>query len=102
VALNRHFAEANQVSLPVEEGTESGDPIVIGELNAVALVDRQDDGEATCQLDGAFRFEVTGPFSAGDAVTAAEVGGTGSSTFGHVLEDVANGETREVPVRLSN
>lgn len=105
MALNRAYAEANQIKVPVPADTESGDPVVVGELNGVALIDEQDDGEATCQFDGAFYFELTGPISAGDPVTVTDVGaegGTGSDTFGHALTDVASGVTTDVPVRLSN
>jgi len=112
MALNRHFAEANQVQLPVPNGAESGDPVVIGEgdLHGVLLVDEGDseEGFATVQLDGAFRFELDGPIDAGDAVTGAAVGATevnngdDSTTFGIALQSLENGETAEIPIRLSN
>lgn len=109
MATNRAYAEGNQISLPVPDGTESGDPVCVGALNAVALVDQQDDDEATCQLDGAFYFPLDGPVDAGDVVTGADIGaseingGDDSKTFGVALRSVANGETDVLtPVRLSN
>jgi len=112
MALNRYFAEANQVSLPVPNGAESGDPVVIGtgDLHGVLLVDEGDseEGFATVQLDGAFLFELDGPIDAGDSVTGALVGATehldgdDSTVFGVALKSLENGETAEIPVRLSN
>lgn len=110
MALNRHYAEANQVSLPVPNGALSGDPVCIGGLHAVLLVDEGDstEGEATVQLDGAFRFELTGPINAGEAIQGTDIdaaehlGGDDTQTFGHALISLANGVTADVPVRLAN
>lgn len=108
MAKNRIREECNQISLPVPAGTVSGDPVAVGELNGVALTDRGawTENEATCQLDGSFGFELTGPVAPGDAVTRDEVNAkgdaSGSGTFGHAVGSLANGETAVVEVRLSN
>lgn len=108
MAKNRVRAEANQVSVPVAADTVSGDAVAVGELNGVALCDRSEwtEDEATVQLDGSFAFELTGPVAVGDAVTRDDVNArgddAGAGTFGHALSALANGETADVEVRVSN
>lgn len=108
MAKNRIREECNQISLPVPAGTVSGDPVAVGELNGVALTDRDawTPGEATCQLDGSFGFELTGPLAAGEAVPRDDVNAkgdaAGAGTFGHVVAALGNGVTAVVEVRLSN
>ena len=48
MATNRVFESGTQLTLPVGSGTESGDPVLIGDsLVGVALTARDDDGNAT-------------------------------------------------------
>lgn len=108
MALNRYLADANNVSLPVPNGTESGDPLVIGGLPCVALIDQQDDGNATVQTDGAFLFDVTGDSGGPDAGDIVYLQGDGSididsgngDRFGYALAPVENGQTTEIPVKI--
>lgn len=107
MALNRVFADAKNVSLPVPPGTKSGDPLVIGGLPCVALIDRAADGTATCDTGGAYAFDVTGGSggpAAGDVVYLQNDGSidddTGGQRFGYALEAVPNGQTVEVPVKI--
>jgi len=108
MALNRVREECNQISLPVPSGTVSGDPVAVGELNGVALTDRDawTPGEATVQLDGSFAFTLTGAIAAGAAVTRDTVNAkgdaSGSGTFGHAVKALGAGVTDEVEVRLKN
>lgn len=107
MALNEHLADADQVSLPVPDGTESGDPLVIGGLPCVALIDQQDDDTATVKCNGAFRFDVTGDSSgpgAGDIVYLQSDGSidndSGGDRFGYALEDAPVNGTAEIPVKI--
>jgi predicted RecA/RadA family phage recombinase len=76
MALNEVFRDADHLSLPVPEGTKSGDPVRVGGLNGVALTDAADtgatpdpvygpavnlnaDGNASVALKGAFSFTVS-------------------------------------------
>lgn len=109
MATNRVYEEANQLSLPVISGVESGDPVLVGSaLPGVALTDRDTDGEATVQMNGAFTLEVTAAaaMDAGDPVYIDGAAGTLSDDntdtfFGYVLEDVAIG-TADVLVKVGH
>lgn len=72
MALNICRDEAEQVSVPVPSGTESGDVVLIGDLPAVALVDRgaQTVDEATVKFDGSIYADVTIAVALGDAIYA--------------------------------
>lgn len=77
---NENFREANMVAAPVPSGTKTGDPLRLGDLNAVAATDRAKtdvapynpdgtpntsynwgggnvDGEASVWLAGSYTFE---------------------------------------------
>ena len=72
MALNQVYDEADPLKVPVPEGTESGDPVLIGKLPGTALTDRGDDGEATVKFGGGFRHPVTG--KNGESNSAVAVG----------------------------
>lgn len=113
MALNRVRERAFQVSLPVPEGTTSGDPVAVGSLVGVALIDRGKDtaGEATIQMVGSFEFEVIGKKGAEEKAIAvgepvylkegklsADSGGT---LFGYALQAVAKGKTETIEVKIA-
>lgn len=98
MALNERFWNAERVSLPVGAGTLSGDPVRVGNLNAVAITDSgvavaaganagftiglvasnnriptgNEVGWASCKTTGAFVFPVTaaGAIAVGDPIYA--------------------------------
>lgn len=111
MAKNEHLRHANHVSLPVPEGTVSGDPVRVGVLNGVAQTNRataddwaggNKDGEASVWLDGSHHLEVTGAVSevgqavyiADGALTSAE----GGDLFGAALATQAGDGT--IPVKI--
>ena len=114
LALNRVRERAFQVSVPVSEGVESGDPVLVGAMPGVALIDRGKDtaGEATVQFVGSFEFEVEGKekeakekaIAVGDPIyynggkLNADSGGT---LFGYALGAVAKGKTETVEVKIA-
>lgn len=105
MALNEVFFDATRVSLKVGAGTLSGDPVRVGNLNAVAITDAavsltaganagfsigliasnnripsgNEVGYASCKTTGAFKFTVTaaGAVAFGDPIYAI-ANGTGS------------------------
>lgn len=110
MAKNRVREEANQLSLPVVAGVVSGDPVAVGNLNGVALCNRDawTTGEATVQLDGSFRFTITGPgggLAVGAPVprslVAAKGDAAGAGVFGHLLEPIAAAEVKAVEIRIN-
>lgn len=112
MARNRVRESATRLSLPVPEGTVSGDALVLnGGLPCVAVVDADEwtEGEASVQTDGSFRFEVTAEGAAievGQIIYRETADGdltdddTGAERFGYALEPVANGETTEIEVKI--
>jgi predicted RecA/RadA family phage recombinase len=111
MAKNRIYAECHEVSLPVPEGTKSGDALVIGDLPCVALVDRRADGKATVQTDGGYKFSVEGKNKAGNTKIEAgqkvylKGGKLGANNeegkfFGYALQEVESGKTTEIIVKV--
>lgn len=111
MAKNRLFAKSDKISLPVPEGTKSGDALVVGDLPVVAVTDRDANGKASCQTDGGWKLTVEGKNKAGNA--KVEVGkklfmkggklGLNSEEgvfFGFALEEVASGATAVIAVKL--
>jgi hypothetical protein len=112
MAKNREYAQATRVKVPVPEGTKSGDPLILGSgLPAVALQDRQSDGEATCQFDGAYRLPVEGKNKAGNkAIEAGDIlfmkgGKLGVNNeegvrYGYALAAIESGKTVTIVVKI--
>lgn len=129
MARNEVFKDADYLSLPVEVGTLSGDPVRIGELNGVAQTDEPTEWHAThgawdqhpsgnkngyssIALKGAFRIPVagTGELEVGDpvywddvdgGVTADGIAGT-DAVFGHALSRKGATDGQLVIVRIHN
>lgn len=113
MATNRVREHGTRLALPVPEGTVSGDPLVLGGLPCVAVVDRDEwtAGEASVQTDGTWRFSVNGVDSGGNAeISVGEVvylqndgtidGDSGGTRFGYALQVVASGATTEIEVKV--
>lgn len=111
MALNRIREEAEQVALPVPDGTVSGDALCLGSLPCVALTDKdaavQPDGTATVQTDGSFLFEVAVATEVGDIIYWHEGSGSpatlnktssGGTRFGYALEAQAGAGAIEVKI----
>lgn len=114
MATNRVREKATRLSLPVPSGTVSGDPLVIGALPCVAVVDRSawTPNAASVQTDGSWTYEVIGEDDGGNeavalgAIVYLQPDGTLSldavagKRFGYALEPVASGATTEIEVKV--
>jgi predicted RecA/RadA family phage recombinase len=111
MAKNRVFEEADSFPLPVAEGTKSGDPVVVGQIPGVALTDRQADGTAPLDHDGAYKFKVVGKNKAGNKKIEIgdivflkgkelNVNNEEGVRFGYALEVVEAGATTEILVKI--
>lgn len=114
MATNIVHEEGNQLSVPVPVGTVSGDPVAVGGLPGVALIDRGADtaGEATVKFNGTATLDVTGEDDAGN--TAIAVGdilylqsdgtinadATTGIRFGYALGTVSSGATTGTLVKI--
>lgn len=92
MALNEVFKLGQYISLPVPSGTESGDPVRVGSLNGVAIVDEgtggNAEGFASVDISGAHKFVIAGAevgdpvyITSGGVLTLAD---SGNSLFGVV------------------
>lgn len=119
MAKNRVYEKAHEISLPVPEGTKSGDPLVIGDLPCVALIDRRPESsrelalQATVQTDGGYKFPVEGKKKGGNQkiepgqkvfLLAGKLSANNEEGkfFGYALEEVASGATTSVVVKVGN
>lgn len=109
MATNEHFRDADNLSLPVPDGTVSGDPVAVGALVGVALTDAGDggnpEGSATVRRKGAFRLPVTGSLDIGEPVYITSAGALtateGENTlFGYALADKPSGPGT-IPVAIA-
>lgn len=118
MAKNRVYAAADEISLPVPEGTVSGQALVIGDLPAVALIDRRpatDPRAGTASLDfhGAYRFSVKGVKKGGNQkiepgksvfLKGGELNANNEEGlfFGYAMEEVASGATKSIVVKVGH
>jgi len=94
--------------VPVGAGIESGDPVVVGGITGVALVDRDSDGYAVIRRKGVFSLEVSAVSTDIDVGTPVYITSSntltntvGSNTlFGYALEAVASGTSATIKVLL--
>lgn len=90
MATNNRIAWHESHSLPVAEGVEANDPVIVGALVGVALTDRgaggNEDTFATVAVDGVFDLEVTGALAAaGTAVYITSAGALTATASGNTL-----------------
>lgn len=111
MALNRVREEADKLSLPVPNGTKSGDPLVLGDLPCVAVVDQNQwtPSAASVQCDGSFRFDVTdtgGGIVVGTSLYLQNDGtlndNNGGKFFGYALEAVDANDTAAIEVKVGH
>lgn len=109
MAKNVVLEEGNRLSLPVNAGTLSGSPVIVGMLPGIALTDRRSDGNASVQLEGVVSVSVTttGNVTAGQPIyiTSAsyaltDAAGTGKQLYGHAITTSTGSGTKTLSVRL--
>lgn len=112
MAKNKHLKEGDNLYLPVPTDTASGDPVVVGAIPGVALIDEDEDGNATIDTRGAYDLEVVA--NDGSADTAVSEGDVlyfdstdgnlnlddAGDRFGYALEAVTSGATTTIPVKI--
>jgi len=114
MAKNRKYSKGAPLKLPVPSGTESGMPVAVGPvarpIAGVALVNRDSEGNAVCDCEGVYEFEVKGENGSGGS--KVEIGDTiflttgvlskiaTGAAFGAALGVVASGATTKIAVRI--
>lgn len=112
MATNMVYKTGDRIELNVGTGVMSGDPVAVGEITGVALLDADTDGNTVVVRDGVFELSVVGndgttgaAVAVGDPlyITAGEkfldVDAT-AVLFGYALEEVASGATKTIKVLL--
>lgn len=88
MALNEIFKVGKSISLPVPTGTKSGDPVRVGVLNGVAIVDEGSGfnagGYTSVDMFGGHLFELAGA-QVGDAVYITSAGELTKTASGNKL-----------------
>jgi predicted RecA/RadA family phage recombinase len=113
MARNRRYEDGKQFPVTVPSGVVSGDPIVVGTLPGVAVVDRRSDGTATCDFAGVYDLSVKGHDGTANAPIAegATIYYNSGATpklnvqvagvrFGYALTPVVSGATTTIPVKI--
>jgi predicted RecA/RadA family phage recombinase len=118
MATNRVFEHGRQFEANVSAVTGTGaggkvlpgDPVVIGQLPAVALTAEDADGMATIQTDGVFNLLVKGETTTNAAVSIGDIvyfdsdklnkDNTNGVRFGYALEAVSSGATTTIRVKV--
>lgn len=102
MATNMIQARGEQIKLPLA-GASSGDPVVVGQIPGVALIDTDADGNVVIQTVGVFHLPITGAVTLGALVYAttdvpAELSTTNTGVrFGYAL---AAGEDEEIDIKI--
>lgn len=108
---NEQFRDADRLSLPVADGTKSGDPVKVGSLIGVAATNEGEGGNAdnyaTVWMKGAYDLTVsTAVSSVGTALYLPATGtkltttATDNTLFGYALATKASGDG-VIPVKLA-
>lgn len=113
MAKNRVHENGDHLDLTVPSGKVSGDPVCVGQICGVCVVDRQADGRATVQQNGVYSLSVKGinnvtntAIVEGDILYYDEartpkidVTNTGKR-YGYALEAVTSGATATIKVKV--
>lgn len=115
MAKNKVFSEGTKFSAVCSDPTTpaSGDPVLIGQIPAVASTDERADGTTSVDTEGVFDLSVKGVDGSGNSAVAAgdiiyyvaadtpklSKKATGVR-FGYALEAVSSGATATIRVKL--
>lgn len=68
MALNQRYTHFKHIAVTATGDTESGDPVVVGQIAGVAQTSAKEGELVTIWLDGSYDIEVTGAVTQGQAV----------------------------------
>jgi len=111
--MAKNYVQEGRVLNVAEAGASSGDHIVLGSLNGVALTDTDADGDIRMAIGGVFDLSVFGDDDGGNvAVNVGDkvyddggtlnVDATNGTLFGIALEAVGSGNTTTIQVLIVN
>jgi len=108
-----NYVQEGKILDVAQASTSSGDHVVWGNINGVALTDTDDDGNIRMATGGVFDLSVTGADNSGNAAISAgdkvyddsgdlNADAADGTLYGIALEDVASGATSTIPVLIVN
>jgi predicted RecA/RadA family phage recombinase len=116
MAGNIVYEQGDQLALTATDPAtpESGDPVLVGQIPGVALIDEAADGKTTIKMNGVATLSVKGVDGSGNSAVAAGdilyyVTGdtpklskkTSGVRFGYALEAVSSGATATIRLKIS-
>lgn len=109
---NEKFADGAALSLPVNSGTVSGSPVIVGMLVGTAITDRRSDGTASVKVGrGVYTQSVTasGAITVGQPIyitvatyALSDAAGVGKELYGHSLTATTGTGTKSLDVRVAH
>jgi predicted RecA/RadA family phage recombinase len=112
MAKNRKFETgSNPLPLLVPAGVKSGDPVVVGQIPGVALLDSQYPAKTATDCGGVYNFSVEGKNKAGEKAIAEgdiiyikegklSVNNEEGTRFGYAMGAVVKNKTEVIPVKV--
>ena len=91
MAKNQKLPKALHISGPVPSGVVSGQPVKVGQICGVSILDRDSNGESTIWLDGSWEVQVTGAAAFGDPIYITSAGALNRTATGNFIWGVALG-----------
>jgi len=112
VATNMVHDPGNQLQVALAD-VKSGDPVVVGQLPAVALIDTNADGNVTIKCDGVFALSVKAVDGSGNSAVAVgdKLYYVAEDTpklskkaagvfFGYALAAITSGQTKTINTKV--
>ena len=96
MAKNQLYPEAKHIAVTADKAYKSGQPVKIGQLTGVAIIDAKAGEKVTVWLDGSWRLPVTGATTVGGKVNIDSNGAlvaTGGTPWGVALEALSDAST---------
>lgn len=114
MARNIIFVHGTQLGLVATDPTTpaSGDPVIVGQIPGVALINEGADGITTIKTDGVATLSVKGTTGSNAAIAAGDIlyyvtantpklsATTSGVRFGYALEAVGSGATATIRVKI--
>ncbi|GAA1046057.1 capsid cement protein [Rothia amarae] len=98
MALNQRYPEGKHIALPADKDYKSGQPVKIGSITGVALIDAKAGEKVTIWRDGSFVFPIDAAVTVGAPVylVSGAIKAAGTDVFGYALNATSGAGEVEV------
>lgn len=103
MAKNQGYEHGRKIALPADKAYKSGDPVKIGSITGVAIIDAAKDEKVTIWRDGSYTFPVDKAVTVGAPVyiTSGKITAEGTDVFGYALNATSGAGDVEVLLKGS-